>query len=128
MTQGKRWEVETRQRQEKFNKGLKGLVDFVTGKSRKTKHQNEQQMKTAQRRDEQEKDTLIFTYLEQRRSLQRRIERLKSYEYRSDKHLNHDFSQYREIKQGKRDVFKRIQNNGKAVGAVLRVDDEVRFR
>jgi len=105
--QEKRWQSETLTRQARYNKGLKGLIQFVTGKRRKIKQQNERETQAAQHRDEQEKDTLIFTHLEQRRSLGRRLKRLKSYERESDKYFENDYTQYREIREGKRDVFER---------------------
>lgn len=73
-------------------------------------------MKTAQHRDEQEKDTLVFTHVEQRQELQRRVKRLKSYEQKSGKRIENDLGQYREISQGKRDVFERIQNKNNSRG------------
>lgn len=111
--QEKRWQTETKNRQSRFNRGLKGLLDFVTGKRSKIKQQNQQEMEVAQRRDEQEKDTLVFTHIEQRRSLLHRVERLKNYERNSGKKIGKDLGQYREISQGKRDVFERVQNNNK---------------
>ena len=111
--QENRQQAEMQTRQARFNKGLKGLMDFVTGKRGKIKQCNEQEMIAAQRCDEHEKDTLIFMHLEQRRSLERRSERLKDYQRDSGKRLEHDLTQYYEINQGKRDVFERAQSNGK---------------
>ena len=110
--QEKRWQAETQTRQARFNRGLQGLLDFVTGKRSKIKQQNQQETEAAQRRDEQEKDTLIFTHIEQRRSLQRRVERLKDYEHDSGKRVDNDLSQYKEISQGKREIFLKAERNG----------------
>lgn len=109
--QQERWETETKARQARFNKGLKALLDFVTGKHSKIKQQNQREMETAKRRDEQEKDTLIFTHLEQRRSLQRRIERLKGYEYKTSKQFGCDLNQYNEIMQQKRTIFEKFHGS-----------------
>ncbi|MGH1542179.1 MAG: relaxase/mobilization nuclease domain-containing protein [Arenicella sp.] len=113
MMQQERWEIETQQWQARFNKGLKGLLDFVTGKCHKIKQQNQQEMEAAKRRDEQAKDTLVFTHLEQRQSLGRRIERLKSYERDNSKIFNFDLDQYKKINKGKRNVFGRVERIGK---------------
>ncbi|MFQ3244128.1 MAG: hypothetical protein ACI9SP_000753 [Arenicella sp.] len=108
--QDKRWQTETQTRQTRFNKGLKGLLDFVTGKRSKIKQQNQRETKAAYRRDEQEKDTFVFMHLEQRRGLQYRIGRLQNFERKSDKLLDNDLSQYHEINQGRRDMFERAQS------------------
>jgi len=109
--QEQRQQIEMQIRQARFNKGLAGLVDFVTGKRRKIKQKNEQETEAAQRHDENEKDTLVFIHLEQRRALGRRIERLQSFEHKSDKQLDYDRTQYREISHGKRDVFEKASNH-----------------
>jgi len=109
--QEKRQETETQIRQTRFNKGLRGVLDFVTGKRRKIKAQNQQELEAAQNRDQNEKDALIFTHLEQRRELQRRMNRLKNYEQKSKKRIERDMNQYREISYGKREVFEQIKSN-----------------
>jgi len=119
--QQKRQQSETQTRQARFNKGLKGVIDFVTGKRRKIKQQNKQETKAAQHRDEQEKDTLIFTHLEQRRALGQRIKRLKTYERKSDKHFENDHTQYREIREGKRDVFERNEKPERELSRVMQL-------
>lgn len=109
--QEKRQQAETQARQARYNKGLKAVLDFVTGKRRKIKQQNQQEMEAAQHRDEAEKDTLVFTHIEQRRSLEQRMKRLRSYENDNTKQFSRDLSQYQEISQGKRDVYEQAQNN-----------------
>jgi len=110
VVQEQRWKDETRVRQERYNKGLKGLLDFVTGKRRKIKEQNRQETEAAKLRDEREKDTLIFTHLEQRRALGRRLKRLKTYKQKSSQRLNQDRGQYQEIRLGLRDNFKHVKS------------------
>ena len=105
-----RWQTETKARQARFNIGLKGLLDRVTGKRRRIAKQNEREAMLAAQRDSHEKDTLIFTHLGQRRTLQRRIERLKTYEQNRAPRLDRDIEQYRDIEQGRRDVFEQIRN------------------
>jgi len=109
--QEKRQQAETQARQARYNKGLKAVLDFVTGKRRKTKQQNQTEMEAAQHRDETEKDTLVFTHIEQRQSLEQRMKRLRSYENDNGKQFNRDLSQYREISQGIRGVYEQVQKN-----------------
>ena len=56
-------------RQERFNKGLRGLFDRITGAYRKTKKQNELETYQSAKRDQKQRDTLIFKQMEQRRRL-----------------------------------------------------------
>nr|WP_244520872.1 relaxase/mobilization nuclease domain-containing protein [Aliiruegeria lutimaris] len=69
----KRWEAETHQRAERLPKGVSGIWHRLTGRYAKVKAQNEQETLQAYRRDQAEKDALIFKQLEQRQSLQRDI-------------------------------------------------------
>jgi len=105
-----RWQDEVKKRQARFNGGLRGILDFVTGKRKKIKAQNELETKAAQHRDELERETLVFTHLENRRSLQHRIYRLNAYENKRDKSLSQDLDQYHEIRYGKRNTFTKTQN------------------
>lgn len=65
--------------QERFNKGLRGLLDRVTGKYRQLKEQNELEAFQTGKRDREEKDKLRFQHLEQRRSLHARSGRLQAF-------------------------------------------------
>lgn len=103
--QEKRWQAETRQRQERFHKGLRGLFDRLTGRRQQIKRQNEVQAYEAIRRDQQERDRLIFQHLEQRRRFQGRIERLENFRQSHSQTLSRDIDQFREIEQKKRESF-----------------------
>jgi len=103
--QEQRWQKEVQARQARYNKGLKGLLDLMTGKRRKIKERNREETKAAKIRDEQERDTLVLMHLEQRRTLGRRLKRLRTYEQDSNQSLSHDRNQYQEIKRGLRDKF-----------------------
>ena len=110
--QAQRWEDEVKARQERFNKGLRGLLDRVTGRRRQIKQHNEREALHAQARDREEKDRLIFRHLEQRRRLQARMARLRALQTQRAQTLSGDMEQYRDIRQGMREKadFQRSRN------------------
>lgn len=110
--------AETLQRQQRFNKGLRGLLDRVTGRHRQLKEQNEQEALQVMKRDQQEKDKLIFQQLEQRRTLQARMERLQSFKENRAQALSHDRQQYQEIRDKQRMMaeFKQRTQSGRTRG------------
>lgn len=65
----RRQEEERKERQKRFNTGLKGLWDWVSGKRGQIKVQNEREAYESTLRDRKEKEELIFRHLEQRRRL-----------------------------------------------------------
>ena len=95
---------ETRLRQERYRKGLRGWLDRLTGHRRRVKQRNEEEAKAALQRDREEQDALIFRHLEERRPLQRRIERLRRFAEKSRDALTRDISQYDEIRDHKRET------------------------
>ena len=112
--QAQRWEAEVKARQERFSKGLRGLLDRVTGRRRQIKQYNEREALHAQARDREEKDRLIFRHLEQRRRLQARMARLRALQTQRAQTLSGDMEQYRDIRQGMREKadFQRSRNRG----------------
>lgn len=56
-------------RQERFNKGLRGLFDRITGAYGKTKKQTELEVYQSAMRDQKQRDALIFRQMGQRRQL-----------------------------------------------------------
>lgn len=77
ITQKKRKSAETQERQNRLRKGLRRFWDAMTGKSKATRQQNEHDAKTSQKRDAQEKQTLIDTQLNQRQKLQKSFVRVR---------------------------------------------------
>lgn len=69
---------EEQQRQERFNKGLHGLLDRVTGQHSKTKRQNETEAFKAVKRDQAQRDELIMRRLQKQRDLATRHEQAKA--------------------------------------------------
>jgi len=107
--QNERYHCETQARQERYRKGLTGLIDRITGRHRQIKKQNERETELAKQRDQKEKDTLIFEQLDQRRILQTRIERLNKFSHDHSHRLSDDIEQYQNIKERKLETteFKR---------------------
>ena len=59
--------AELRARQDRFNKGLRGLFDRITGAYSRTKKQNELEAFSAVKRDQKERDDLIHRHLGEKR-------------------------------------------------------------
>lgn len=108
--QFKRRSEETKIRQGRFNKGLLGIIDLLTGKRKNIKTQNEQETLEAKKRDAQEMDTLIFKQQELRQKLQERIKRLENLHQMRKQRLSDDMSQYHEVSDGKR-KFAKFERN-----------------
>jgi len=68
---------ETQARQERFNKGLRGLFDRITGAYSRTKKQNEMENYEAHRRHQQQRDALIFRQIDQKRELTQQQEQAR---------------------------------------------------
>lgn len=68
---------EARMRAGRFRKGFGGLWDWVSGKSRKIKKQNEREAAEATKRDEREREALIAAQLQERRALQTDLKKLQ---------------------------------------------------
>tara|TARA_R110000850_G_scaffold38800_27_gene100995 strand:+ start:573 stop:1817 length:1245 start_codon:yes stop_codon:yes gene_type:complete len=60
---------ETQARQERFNKGLRGLFDRITGAYSKVKRQNELEAFDAAKRDQKQRDAMIFRQMGEKRQL-----------------------------------------------------------
>lgn len=72
-----RWQHEQMQRQRTLRKGLGGLWDYLTGKSRQQKQRNEQEAHACQQRDRQERETLVLDQLAHRQILQTQLQALR---------------------------------------------------
>ena len=94
---------ETRERQTRYNKGLRGFLDRITGKHQTIKNQNEQDAQQANKRDQGEKDKLIFNHMADRRTLTSRSERLESFAQNRKQSMSNDIDQYREVMNRKRE-------------------------
>jgi hypothetical protein len=99
----KRWESETRQRAERLPTGFSGIWHRLTGRYALIKSQNEQETLKAHRRDQAEKDGLIFKQLEQRQSLQQDIKQQRAIAREELMQLREDVANYRELERDRRE-------------------------
>ncbi len=104
-TQQQRWFEEVKQRQMRYNKGIHGLFDRMTGRHRRVKEQNEREALLALQRDQKERDAMVFRQMEQTRLLQSRMQRLENLRENRQQTLSRDIEQYQEISQRQREVF-----------------------
>ncbi|MBL29062.1 MAG: relaxase [Rhodospirillaceae bacterium] len=95
-TQKDRWVRETRERQERFNKGFRGLWDRVTGQHARLRKQNELEAYAALRRDREQRDALVSAQLEERQQLQVRLHEGRQRQAELLHDLRRDRSQLRE--------------------------------
>ena len=61
---------EQAERQSRYRKGLRGLLDRVTGRHARIKAINEQALYACLKRDQQERDEMIFSHIEERQRLE----------------------------------------------------------
>ncbi len=73
LQQKQRWQLETKLRTERFQKGIKGVIDHVTGTHKKLHSQNMLETHRALQRDRQQKQDLISAQQKDRRELQSKI-------------------------------------------------------
>ncbi len=93
-------DIEVKERQARYSRGLRALLDRVTGKRQRIRQQNECESLEAYQRDREERDALIFEHNEHRRALQARIERLQSFAQLKSSTLYQEMRQYQEMQRG----------------------------
>lgn len=108
--QNQRWEKDSQKRQQRFAKGIKGWWHRVTGKHRQLSDCNEQEALNALRRDQKERDDLIFAQLQERQVLQKDINHVYQEQQASVQDFKAQlFSQLNEPQQQSvKDAFDRI--------------------
>lgn len=72
-----RWQQEAKQRSERLNKGLRGLWEKLSGSAAKITKQNEKEAWQCAKRDQSQRDDLIKAQMEDRKRLQKDIEKLR---------------------------------------------------
>ncbi len=75
--QEERSKAETKTRQDRLNKGLRGLFDRLTGKASDIRRENETDAWRAMKRDQAQRDDLVLAQMRDRKNLQERFEALK---------------------------------------------------
>lgn len=104
-----RWTEENQQRQDRYNKGLRGLLDRITGKHSEIKTQNELEAWNNLQRDKQELDSLIFEQLEQRQKLQHQIIELKKQQLQDRERLADDVGKALKFEKVREEIRKQFE-------------------
>ncbi|MCR9261190.1 MAG: relaxase/mobilization nuclease domain-containing protein [Pseudomonadaceae bacterium] len=99
--QQERWQSETHERQKRFAKGLRGILERVSGKRWRIERQNEIETLQATKRDQSERDKLIFTQLDERQLLQRRTSRLQSFGMSREKYFREELRDHQRFSKSK---------------------------
>ncbi|MEM1194579.1 MAG: relaxase [Pseudomonadota bacterium] len=73
-----RWQTETEQRAKRLRSGLGGLVDTLTGKARAIRTRNKLEAFDGLRRDQAQRNRLIFDQATERRALQSEFDHLRA--------------------------------------------------
>ena len=74
--QDERWQQEMAQRQARLSRGLKGLWQRLTGRHQALQQQNDLSTLQALKRDQQQRDDLIYAQLQERQALQSKLSSL----------------------------------------------------
>lgn len=75
--QEERWQQEQRERSQRYNKGLRGLWDRLTGTASNVRSQNEREAMQCLIRDRDQRDDLVREQMAERRELQKQIEAVR---------------------------------------------------
>jgi len=78
LAQSKRAEIEHNQRQSRYSTGLVAVWDALTGKRHHLRKQIESEAWACAKRDQEERDALIYAQLKDRKVLQKRIENART--------------------------------------------------
>ncbi|TCP38791.1 relaxase/mobilization nuclease domain-containing protein [Rhodovulum marinum] len=89
-----RWQVEAQERSERYRKGLKGLLDKVTGKARVIRQENEAHALACAKRDREQRDRLAFAQMKDRQELQKQIDALRRKHVANRRLLARDITRY----------------------------------
>ncbi|MEO1197951.1 MAG: relaxase/mobilization nuclease domain-containing protein [Pseudomonadota bacterium] len=119
----RRWQAETQARQARFNGGLRGLLDRVTGRRKQIQERNEHEAYAAFLRDRREKDALVFRHLDQRRALQEQFKSVRAASTERTQELRLDIAAYRDMKDGHRERLERLRSGKARTGRETRGRD-----
>jgi hypothetical protein len=93
----KRWIAETKTRAERLPRGFSGIWQRLTGKYSKIKQRNEREAWAALKRDRAERDNLIASQLDERRTLQERIREQRERQQADLLLLREDVTRYQDM-------------------------------
>jgi hypothetical protein len=92
--QEKRKQDETRVRSKRLNKGVRGLIDWVSGKAKSTKKRNELEARQCMLRDRKQRDDLVKAQMSDRQALQKRFDAIHKKQIQDRKLLARDVSKF----------------------------------
>lgn len=98
--QKNRFETEARLRAERFQKGMRGLWDRLTGKRRELEKQNELETMWALQRDREQRQMVLNAQLTERQALQSEINTTRTKHAQSIRELHFDAANYRLMQRG----------------------------
>jgi MobA/VirD2-like, nuclease domain len=88
-----RWIRETKARSERLNKGVRGIIDWVSGKAKSTKQRNEAEAYQCLLRDRAQRDELVKYQMSDRQALQKRFSDIRRKHAQDRKTLAREVSQ-----------------------------------
>lgn len=94
-SQKDRWDTETRERSERLNKGVKGLWQRMTGEHARIIKDNQLEAMSALKRDQAQRERLIFAQAAERRKLQEAIQTHRKEHVRVINDLHRDAARLR---------------------------------
>lgn len=103
-----RADQEAKGRAARFRKGLRGLLDRVTGKRAALEKQNQMEAAWALQRDREQRQALVFEQLKERQSLQVQIKAERSRHAAVLRELHHDRTNYRLMRRGLEPLAKKV--------------------
>ncbi|MEO1016416.1 MAG: relaxase/mobilization nuclease domain-containing protein [Pseudomonadota bacterium] len=109
MGHARRQDAEMQAQQTRFNTGIRGFIDRLSGRRKQVQEQNQAEAYEGLLRDRRENDELIFRHLDQRRDLQQRAAKLRAVTAERTQEPSQDIAAYRELNQGHRERFDRLR-------------------
>lgn len=105
----KRQRQENEKRQARYNKGIRGLLDRITGKHSKIRKQNETEAWKNRQRDKKELDQLILSQIDERKFMQVKINHVKKQHMLDREKLIHDIGDALKFEGRKGIIQKQIE-------------------
>lgn len=103
-----RADQDAKERAARFRKGLRGLLDRVTGKRAALEKQNQMEAVWSLQRDREQRQALVFEQLKERQALQAQIKAERSRHAAFLRELHHDRTNYRLMRRGLEPLAKKV--------------------
>lgn len=91
--QAERWKAEAKERSARFEGGIKGVWQKLSGSASKLRNQNEREAWDALKRDQRQRDDLVKAQMSERQSLQKQIDALRRKHAQDRRILARDIAQ-----------------------------------